>query len=114
VQCWPHHFDIATLIEVDAARAGRAARTVGVGLSPGDASIDEPYCYVNHWPTTARNVLPALAAGEWFREGWAGAVLRGGSLVAAGDAAAQEGLLRAFLASAVPASRALALEGSAG
>jgi hypothetical protein len=110
VQCWPHHFDIATLIEVESAPGGGAARTVGVGLSPGDASIDEPYWYVNHWPTTSRRSLPALAAGEWFREGWVGAVLRGGALVAAGGAAAQEGLLRAFLAAAVPASRALALE----
>ena len=110
VQCWPHHFDIATLIEVESAQAGGAARTVGVGLSPGDASIDEPYWYVNHWPATSRRALPVLTSGEWFREGWVGAVLRGGPLVSAGDAAAQEGLLRAFLAAAVDANRALALE----
>jgi hypothetical protein len=110
VLCWPHHFDIATRIEIEPGRSGHAARTVGAGLSPGDASIDEPYLYVNHWPPTSRRALPPLVAGEWIREGWVGAALRGSQLVAAGDAAAQEGLLRAFLASAVSASRALALE----
>jgi hypothetical protein len=114
VRCWPHHFDIASLIEVAPGAPGGASRTVGVGLSPGDASIDEPYLYVNHWPATSRGVLPALAAGEWFREGWIGAVLRGSQLVASGDAAAQEGVLRAFLAAALPASRALALESQGG
>lgn len=110
VLCWPHHFDIATLIEIESGRDGHAARTVGVGLSPGDDSIDEPYLYVSHWPATSRVALPPLPAGEWIREGWSGAALRGSQLVAAGDGAAQQGLLRAFLASAFPASRALALE----
>jgi len=110
VLCWPHHFDIASLIGIETGQDGRAARTVGAGLSPGDASIDEPYLYVNHSPATSRRALPPLAAGEWIRERWVGAALRGGQIVAAGDAAAQEGLLRAFLASAVQTSRALALE----
>ena len=110
VLCWPHHFDIATLIGVAHAEDGAASRTVGAGLSPGDVSIDEPYVYVNHWPASARRALPSLAAGEWFTRGWIGAVLRGSALVSAGDASDQEGLVRAFLASALDASRALALE----
>ena len=112
VLCWPHHFDIATLIEIEPGREGHAARTVGVGLSPGDDSIAEPYWYVSHWPATSRVALPPLPAGAWIREEWIGALLRGSQLVAAGDGAAQQGLLRAFLASAVPSSRALALEGA--
>lgn len=108
--CWPHHFDIASLVVLEMDRGGDAVRTVGVGLSPGDGFIAEPYWYVNHDPETTRRELPPLAEGEWFREGWTGAVLRGSALVAAGDASAQEGRLRAYLASAVPASRALALE----
>jgi hypothetical protein len=112
--CWPHHFDLATLIEIAHAADGRASSTVGVGLSPGDESIDEPYWYVTHWPTTTRRALPPLAAGEWFSQGWSGAVLRGSAIVAAGDASDQEGLLRAFLASALDASRALALESAPG
>ena len=114
VLCWPHHFDIATLIEIARAPAGGAACTVGAGLSPGDASCEEPYVYVNHWPATARRALPPLAAGEWITGSWVGAVLRGSELVAAGDASDQEGLLRAFLASAIDASRALALEAAPG
>jgi hypothetical protein len=114
VLCWPHHFDIASLLTLDTDAAGEALATVGVGLSPGDEFVSEPYWYVNHGPETERAELPALAAGEWVREGWTGAVLRGGALVAAGGAGAQQALLEAFLASAVPASRALALEAASG
>jgi hypothetical protein len=114
VRCWPHHFDIASLIEMEPARDGRTACSVGAGLSPGDASIGEPYLYVNHFPVTSRRELPPLATGEWFRKGWLGAVLRASRIVAAGDAAAQEGVSRAFLASAVETSRALAREAPVG
>lgn len=110
--CWPHHFDLATLVALETDAAGEALRTLGVGLSPGDAFIDEPYWYVNHAPETSRSELPALACGEWLREGWIGAVLRGSALVAAGAAAAQQARLDAYLASAVAASRPLALESS--
>jgi len=110
VLCWPHHFDMATLLTLEVDRAGDAVRTVGVGFSPGDDFIRMPYWYVNHGPETDRTDLPVLAEGEWFTDGWIGAVLRGDALVAAGDASDQEGRLRAFLASAVPASRALAVE----
>lgn len=114
VLCWPHHFDLATLITVEMDRAGDPVRTVGVGFSPGDEFIEQPYWYVNHGPATERSDLPGLAEGEWFTDGWIGAVLRGDVLVAAGCASDQEGRLRAFLASAVPASRALALESPIG
>ncbi|HZL19172.1 MAG TPA: hypothetical protein VFG23_15660, partial [Polyangia bacterium] len=47
VRCWPHHFDLATLIQLDAPDAPKEiARSIGVGLSPGDAGIPEPYWYV--------------------------------------------------------------------
>ena len=112
VLCWPHHFDIATLVVLEVDAAGEATRTIGAGLSPGDESIGEPYWYVNHWDA-ARDAesepgkLPALAAGEWFTDGWTGALLLGSELVAAGPAAAQQAMLRAYLASAVEASRRL-------
>ena len=112
VLCWPHHFDIASLVVLERGRDGDALRTLGVGLSPGDGSVAEPYWYVNHGPETQRKELPPLAAGEWFRDGWIGAVLRGSELVAAGDARAQEARLQAYLGSALAASRALALEAS--
>jgi hypothetical protein len=112
VLCWPHHFDLATLVVLEVDAAGEASRTLGAGLSPGDESIAEPYWYVNHWDA-ARDAesepgkLPALAAGEWFTDGFTGAVLRGSELVAAGPAPAQQATLRAYLASAVEASRRL-------
>ena len=56
---------------------------------------------MNHSPESERRSLPILAEGEWFREGSIGAVLRGTTLVAAGDVS---------LASAFPASCTLALE----
>jgi hypothetical protein len=110
LRCWPHHFDLATLIEVTQTGGGSSARTVGVGFSPGDVGIDEPYFYVTHFPATRKRELPPLEAGEWNREGWIGAVLRG-SVVAARDPGPQQVLVQAFLAAALPVSRELALEG---
>jgi hypothetical protein len=107
VLCWPHHFDIATLVVIEADAAGEATKTIGVGLSPGDELIAEPYWYVNHGPEAEAQRLPPLAAGEWFTDGWTGAVLRGSELVAARGPAAQRALLRDYLASALEASRAL-------
>lgn len=101
VVCWPHHFDIATLIELG------GGRTIGVGLSPGDAGSAEPYVYVNHSPAQPGRALPSLDAGEWNTSGWLGALLRGSALVAAGDAGAQQELWRRFVTSAVAASRKL-------
>src|SRR5262245_53477355 len=40
VRCWPHHFDLDTLVTV------ASGRTTGVGFEPGDDSYDEPYFYV--------------------------------------------------------------------
>jgi hypothetical protein len=69
VRCWPHHFDIATLID----RGG--GRTLGIGMSPGDATHPEPYYYVTPWPYPAVDELPPLAVGSWNTKGWVGAVL---------------------------------------
>jgi hypothetical protein len=107
VLCWPHHFDLASLLAVETGAAGEATKTIGVGLSPGDEFVAEPYWYVNHGPEAEDPALPPLAAGEWFTEGWTGAILRGGELVGAGPAPAQQAKLRAFLRSAVAASRRL-------
>lgn len=107
VRCWPHHFDIATLITVSGS--GESAKTIGVGLSPGDESTHpEPYWYVNLWPhPPADAALPELPAGGWHREGWTGAVLTGSDVVAAGDGAAQLRRTEAFLDAAIAACRGL-------
>jgi hypothetical protein len=115
VLCWPHDFDLATLITVEMDRSGEPVRTVGAGFSPGDRFVAQPYWYVSHAPSTERcKDLPALEAGEWFSEGWLGAVLRGEALVAAGGASEQQARLEAFFTSAISASRALALESPIG
>ena len=39
VRCWPHHFDIATLIEVVGATGAEPAHTIGAGMGPGDQYV---------------------------------------------------------------------------
>jgi len=104
VQVWPHHFDMATLIKLDPKLDPEEARTIGVGLSPGDGSYDEPYFYVAPWPYPEAGKLPALTAGGWHTAGWTGAVLRASELVELPD---QQGAARTFLGEAVRAARSL-------
>ena len=111
VRTWPHHFDMATLLTLEPAEDPERMRSVGVGMTPGDASWSEPYLYAVPWPIpTSSMALPSLdGGGAWHTEGWVGAVLPCSQLVAAGsDPARQADQARAFLASAVPAAHALA------
>jgi hypothetical protein len=41
VRCWPHHFDLATLISFP-TRETDVTGYVGAGLSPGDEYYNEP------------------------------------------------------------------------
>ncbi|RMH19550.1 MAG: hypothetical protein D6701_04900, partial [Gemmatimonadetes bacterium] len=50
VRCWPHHFDIATLLLLDPEFGAADGRSVGVGMSPGDQGYPEPYWYVTPYP----------------------------------------------------------------
>lgn len=105
VRCWPHHFDLATLITVAAGETPESAKTVGVGLSPGDGGRPAPYFYVTPWPYPPSPPLPPLAGGgAWNTEGWLGAVLEAQALLGAKD---QEGQAREFLVSAIAACRSL-------
>ena len=93
VRAWPHHFDIATLLEFDGG-----AKLIGAGLSPGDESMPQPYWYVNHSPHATSQTFPPLAGGgTWNTQGWIGAILP----------ASHGGDPRAFLDSAIHVSRAL-------
>ncbi len=68
VRCWPHHYDLATLFVLDRGNP-ETARSVGVGLSPGDGSYAEPYLYCTPWPTPA--ALPAASEHfTWHTEGF--------------------------------------------
>jgi hypothetical protein len=109
VLCWPHHFDIGASIRLDPA-GGDASPTIGIGMSPGDEGVPEPYYYVNAWPRPERlpDPLPPLPdGGRWNTEGWLGASLPTRELVALNDAEGQEAGARGFLVHAVEAARGL-------
>ena len=107
VLCWPHHFDIATLIT---RPAGTALTTIGVGMSPGDGSYAEPYYYVGPYPSPTSTPSP-LAVGHWHTIGWWGGVLLGSEVVVVREARAQVALVRRFLDGAMNALIANAGDG---
>ena len=77
IRCWPHHFDLATLIPLETDADGELLKSIGIGLSPGDEGVEEPYVYVNIWPNVSLGALEKhnLSIGHWNKEGWSGAVL---------------------------------------
>lgn len=89
VRCWPHHFDVATLLPLT------GDRTIGIGMAPADSSVPTPYWYVNVWPYPEPTDLPDLALGGWHTDGWVGAVLPAPEILGAGEG--QEALVRSFL-----------------
>jgi hypothetical protein len=99
VRCWPHNFDLATLLPLG------TGRTIGVGLSPGDADIPEPYFYVTPHPRPEPGEGPVvLPSGRWNERGWFGAVLRGSEIPSDDPRTAVDG----FLDAAVEACRGTA------
>jgi hypothetical protein len=73
VRCWPHHFDIAALIDVG------DGKSVGLGMEPGDQYYAEPYWYANAYPAPDfHGTYPPLdGEGAWHTHEWTGAVLAG-------------------------------------
>ena len=102
---WPHHFDLGTLTVVERAPGGAVARSIGIGLSPGDESYAEPYWYVSPWPHPPQDALPPPTSGRWHREGFVAAVLTATELLS-GPAAARRRRLEGFLSESIAASRA--------
>ncbi|MBI1353443.1 MAG: hypothetical protein GC160_03790 [Acidobacteria bacterium] len=99
VRCWPHHFDIATLIPLG------QGRTIGVGMSPGDGSYNEPYWYVGPYPYPKPDEWPQLAGkAHWHTEGYVAAVLTASDFVKEND---QPKRLDEFLDVAIEACRTL-------
>jgi hypothetical protein len=105
VQCWPHHFDIATVVALDPPDAENA-RSIGIGLSPGDHYYPQPYVYVSPYPAPKGAIFPPLALGHWHTAGFVGAVAIAESILALDDRRA--GLL-AFVRAAYDSGRAPAL-----
>lgn len=101
VRCWPHHFDVATLLTLPPG--GPKPRTVGAGLSPGDDSYAEPYFYVTPNPYPPIDRLGKLASGRWHTVGWTGAVLTGGDILSQTDS--PERLVAEFADAALDACR---------
>jgi hypothetical protein len=109
VRCWPHHFDVATLVTLDQPGTDpEAARSIGFGMSPGDTSYEEPYFYVNPWPLSQeREGHPELGGiGHWHTEGWFGAVLPASS-IAEGAAVDQARQVLAHVQSGFAAGRSI-------
>jgi hypothetical protein len=73
VQIWPEHFDAA--VELGDEHAGARA---AYGCSPGDEAHPEPYIYVAPWTAPPPGEL-------WQPEGFGGAELAYGDLLAAAD-----------------------------
>jgi hypothetical protein len=110
IRIWPHHFDMAILIDVPRQMPGKTpgtSMTIGLGLSPGDQSYPEPYWYVSPYPYPQTANLPNLAGnGCWHTQEWTGAVLTASRLTT--DAyAARQSQIRTFLQSALSASQRL-------
>ena len=104
VRCWPHHFDIATYVGLEAGDA-ETARGVGVGMTPGDDSYDEPYFYINAWPHLGADDLPpAPSPAHWHTQGFVGIIATAGEMLAMRDIAADLG---PFLDAAFDQSRRL-------
>ena len=96
VRCWPHHFDLDTLVTL------APGRTMGVGFCPGDGHYDEPYFYVSLYPGPAIAALPRLPAiGHWHAKDFTAAIGTASLIVEARD---QKTETEAFLHAAVEAA----------
>ena len=85
VRCWPHHFDLATLISFPMRNAD-ATGYVGAGFSPGDKYYEEPYFYVSVYPKPDIAALPRLPKlGHWHTQEFTAAVAPANQIVAANN-----------------------------
>lgn len=101
VRCWPHHFDLASLITLG------DGKSIGVGMSPGDTSYNEPYWYVAPWPYPAAVDLPELPIGHWHNEGFVAAILTGSEITEEDEPARQKAKVDAFIDRSVSVSKEL-------
>ena len=98
IGCWPHHFDIATLMVLDDSKDNY--KSIGVGLSPGDDNYNQPYFYITPWPypNTEGLTLPELhSGGFWHTEGWVGAILTAKSILSFDPSEKQHNAVNEFI-----------------
>ncbi len=104
VRCWPHHFDMATLLKLKDGDP-ETAPSIGIGMSPGDESYPQPYFYVSPWPRPAASALPdPPAPGHWHTKDFFAAVITAETLLGTPNRPATT---RDFLSAAIAASRGL-------
>ena len=86
IVCWPHHFDIATYVGLEEGDF-ETARGIGIGLSPGDETYDQPYVFIYPWPRPNPADLPddPIAPGRWQSEGFTGSGATGEALAELDD-----------------------------
>ena len=81
ISCWPHHFDIASLITLNDTGDPETSTSIGVGMSPGDEGYNEPYYYLTPWPYPNVHDLPEIKGpGKWHTDSWVGGVLESSRL----------------------------------
>ncbi len=103
VLCWPHHFDIATVVSLEEGPP-EGAKAIGIGVSPGDEFYPQPYVYVSPSPHFDTAGLPdAPPPGHWHTQGFVAAVATGEEILTLGERG--PGLL-AFIEAAVAIGRA--------
>jgi hypothetical protein len=96
VRCWPHHFDLDTLVTV------APGRSTGVGFEPGDDYYDEPYFYVSVYPAPDVGRLPALPpVGHWHTQNFTAAIAPAQRILAVSD---QGAAVASFLSTATAAT----------
>lgn len=104
IACWPHHFDLATLLTLQQGQAVIGASSVGVGFLLGDSHYKEPYFYVNCWPAPEAPPEEVLASeGHWHLEGFFAAVLPASRILKVSGGEAQRQRVEAFISSALHA-----------
>ncbi len=82
VRLWPHHLDFGTLVLLNEGDDPSRAPCVGIGMSLGDGTYDQPYFYVNPYGLDpAPDSLPDLPHGGFWTEHWTGGVLLGESVM---------------------------------
>jgi len=102
ISCWPHHFDIATLIVLNDSKDNY--KSLGVGLSPGDDNYNQPYFYITPWPypNTENITLPDLPSGGfWHTKGWVGSVLTSENILKFDSTEKQYKAVKEFLNSGI-------------
>ncbi len=83
VRCWPHHYDVGAIFFLELGDP-ETARSIGVGLSPGDESYPEPYFYCNPWPAPS-SLPPETSPLHWHTKGFTSLILQSSKIQTSTD-----------------------------